>query len=253
MENEWSPIDNKARRLKRMRCSILTAARLFQSDGSLRQRCWMVTLTYRPECEWSAKHVSTCLDGVRHWTKRLRTSFRYAWVLEQHKSGRIHYHLAIWLPIGITLPKFDRRGWWPHGMTQTVTAKFAPGYLAKYVSKGLDDAQEVPIPKGARLCGVGGLKDRALVEWRWWLMPKWAREAIQWMGQARRITGGFRCKLTDMFYPSPWETAIANGRAWYRRKSQPSWISLQTTCEIGTAHESRFSTCAWGSLSWLDA
>lgn len=226
---DWKPIDGKASRLKRMQRGVLTAARLFQSDQSHRWQCWMVTLTYRPDVKWQAKHIRACRDALRKWCERRGIKARTVWVLEQHKSGRVHYHLCIWLPLSITLPHFDDCGWWPHGMTRTERAKFAPGYLAKYVSKGVKqwDDEVVPIPKGARLYGIGGLDSLSRIEWRWWMFPRWMREAIKWLGEARRTKGGYVCKTTGEIFETPYQVRVIRGRCWYRMKDAPHTFQAQ--------------------------
>ena len=82
------------------------------------------------------------------------------------------YLLVLWLPIGITLPKPDKQGWWPHGMTRIEWVKRPVAYLAKYLSK--DDADA--FPKGCRIMGCGGLSEPARNERCWWLMPTWVKD-----------------------------------------------------------------------------
>lgn len=237
LADDWKLIDGRANRVKRLQRAVLTAANLFQREqGGRLYTCWMVTLTYRPDAEWSAKQISSCRDALRKWCDRLGVVPRTIWVLELTKAGVPHYHLCIWLPRHLTLPKFDNRGWWTHGLTRTERAKFAPGYLAKYVSKGATctvdaDGNEVAhtFPKGARLYGVGGLKDIARVEWRWWMMPRWMREAIGWLGQAKRMKGGYVCKQTGEIFATPYEVILRGGRCWFRLKPHES-LSANQTC-----------------------
>jgi hypothetical protein len=96
---------------------------------------------------------------MRAWTTGDRDiPFRYVWVAELQKRGALHYHVAIWLPKRVQLPKFDKQGWWPHGSTQRLIAKNAVGYLMKYLSK---ISPFHKFPKGVRIHGFGGLTQQA--------------------------------------------------------------------------------------------
>jgi hypothetical protein len=107
----------------------------------------------------------------------------YCWVAELTQAGRVHYHMIVWLPQGLTLPKPDKQGWWPHGHTKIEWARKPVGYLAKYASKG--DAQNL-FPKGLRLHGRGGLDTPGRQMVTWWLLPRYVREEFDRPGQ--RIT-----------------------------------------------------------------
>lgn len=73
-------------------------------DGRELARAFL-TFTYRPGVEWQPRHLTECLKRMRHWVERRGVRFRYLWVAEQHKSGRVHYHAIVWLPRGLTTPK----------------------------------------------------------------------------------------------------------------------------------------------------
>lgn len=107
-------IDPVESRLKRMKRRVLTGARLHQEQQP-RFKAAMLTLTYREDGEWQPRHVSELLACVRKWVERRGVRFRYVWVLELTKAGRPHYHVLIWLPRGLTLPKPGKQGWWVHG------------------------------------------------------------------------------------------------------------------------------------------
>lgn len=158
-------------RLRRMRGSVQSAAQLLQEEAQAhghRCKAAMLTLTYRPEVDWSPRHVTGLLKNVREWHKRRGHVCRYAWVLELTEAGRPHYHVLFWLPRGLTLPKPDKQGWWPHGMTRIEWARSPVGYLVKYASKGIDGDE---LPKGARLSGCGGLSGAARAVRSWRLCP----------------------------------------------------------------------------------
>ena len=133
----------------------------------------MITLTYAPDVDWQPWQIRDLLTHYRKWCMRRQVEFRYVWVLELTKAGRPHYHIVAWLPPGITPPKPDKQGWWPHGKTRAEWARSPVGYIAKYASKSSDGRGE--LPKGARLWGSGGVsKDvRGLV--RWACAPSWVR------------------------------------------------------------------------------
>jgi len=170
-------IDPAQLRLWRLRKTIITSARLIQDRmqfGRERFKVAMVTLTYRDVEGWREKHISAYLKSLREWSRRRNFRLRYVWVAELQKRGAVHYHVLVWLPRGVTMPKADARGWWPHGMTKTEWARKPVGYVAKYASKGHNESG-ANFPKGCRIYGVGGLEGDQKDEVRWWNFPKWVR------------------------------------------------------------------------------
>lgn len=205
-------------RLKRMQRSVRTAAELHRDEtraGGFRCRAAMVTLTYAPEIDWQARHVSAFVKAVRQYLARRGFACRFVWVLELTKAGRPHYHALFWLPRGLTLPKPDRRGWWPHGSTRIEWARSPVGYLCKYASKGCAAGD---LPKGARLCGLGGLSvaGRRLRSWR--LCPAWVREVFAVEDRPIRAPGGgWLSRLSGDFEPARWRlVARASDWSWLR-------------------------------------
>ena len=182
-------IDAHALRLRRLKKNVITTARLHQQEvAGTPTKGAMVTLTYRPEDDWDPKQITAYIKRVREWYKR-KTSLplRYVWVLELTKAGKPHYHCLFWLRKGVTMPKADKRGWWPHGWTNTEWARRPVGYLAKYASKGT--AEKMP-PKGARLYGVGGLSLSSRLERAWWNLPTYVRGWGTPLDRWRRALGG---------------------------------------------------------------
>lgn len=243
----WTPIDRQASRLKKMQRSVLTFANIAQRVYPMR-KAWMVTLTYRENRMWRREHVADALRLFRKWCDKAGTTMVYAWVMELTKQGRPHYHIVLWLPTGLQCPFFDGHGWWQHGSSNTIPAKFAPGYLAKYVSKGVnqwDADKPVALPRGARMHGTGGLRGVDLDELRYWLMPRWVREQLEYMGQARRMKGGWICKTSGEMFPTPFEVIFSHGMAWCRRKSQALCMPLVRMRPIEEANASSWLTSAW--------
>ena len=141
---------------------------------------------------------------------------RFAWVQEFTKKGRPHYHVLLWLPPGITLPKPDKRGWWPFGYTKIEWARNAIGYIAKYASKA--DSLHLPA-RGARMHGNGGVTGEALQEQRWWRLPTWARERVVPSDQCRRRKGGgLLVPDTGEILRSPWAVIFRGGSVFLRWK-----------------------------------
>lgn len=215
-------------RIRAMRCkkSIITGARLHDSEatkGSARGAWYMLTATYAKGSSASPRDISDLLKRVRGFFDRAtriryrghRPRFRYLWVGELTKALVPHYHVLIWIPRGIFIPKVDTRGWWPHGMTKIEKARNAVGYLAKYASKFCAAAAEA-FPKGFRTHAVGGLNDESKRELRWWKAPSDAREAFGPLADIRKALGGYVDKLTGEFWPSPWRVFFSQGHtiAW---------------------------------------
>jgi len=194
-------------RWKRLRKNLGVAAKLHQISAQ-RHRALMVTLTYADANGWQPNHVKEYLRHVRQWFKRVTgDALRYVWVAEiqperMKRTGQavMHYHVVFWMPRHVTMPKADKRGWWPHGMTKTEVAQKAVGYVMKYASK-FDTKQG--IIHGARVYGVGGLAaaDRGVRRWCNWPSFVQARAAV-----------------TDRFSPAP-------GGGWLDRSSGEWWPS----------------------------
>ena len=163
------------RRVKKLRTQIWARGQLhtINRPKGFRENVWFVTLTYRGVYDWRPRHISDCLKALRKWCKRRGVPFRYVWVAELQQRGALHYHLAVWLPKKIQLPKLDKQGWWPHGMTQRIIAKSGVGYLMKYLSK-ITPAHR--FPKGVRIHGSGGLNQQARNICSWLNLPSWCKQ-----------------------------------------------------------------------------
>ena len=181
----------------------------------------MLTLTYAPGHNWSPGQISDLVRHIRQWLKRRGVEMRHVWVQEFTKKGRPHYHLLLWLPLGLTLPKPDKRGWWPFGMTKIEWARNAIGYIAKYASKG--DSLCLPA-KGARMHGNGGVTGDALLEQRWWKLPGWLRSTVEPSDRIRRALprsgGGFVHPDTGEVYSSPYIVIFRGGSVFIKLKQE---------------------------------
>ena len=211
-------VDPRKKRLVRMRKSVITGARLHVEDlqrGGFRHSALLLTTTYAPESEWGAGDVTGLVRCIREWCRRRSIAFRYQWVLELTKAGRPHYHLLMFVPRGVMLPKPDKQGWWRLGFTRIERARNAVGYIAKYASKG---ATALGMPKGARLHGGGGLDAPSRAERSWWMLPKWVREVCTIEDSAAKVTGGYLARSTGEFIASPW---VVVGRC-----PEWSWVRL---------------------------
>lgn len=178
-------------RLAKLRRAVGFGARCHSAPvaGHRPDTCLMLTLTYREGVEWKAEHVSGTVRAMRQWLARRGVSCRFVWVAELQKRGAVHYHMAVWLPADTFLPSPDKQGWWPHGSSRTERARGAVGYLMKYLSKGLG-ADDLKLPRGARMFGVGGL-DHAMRRSRRWLgLPGFVRARADIFDDWRPAVGG---------------------------------------------------------------
>jgi len=223
----------RKKRLQGLKKTVITGARLAVEEGTrggFRGSWAMVTLTYREDAKWQRSDMRNLCTHMREYAKRAAFKFRYVWVLELTARGRPHYHLLVWLPTGRTLPKPDKRGWWPHGKTRIEWAIKPVGYIAKYASKGIDFEQAQLIPKGARLCGTGGLSPQSRIQLRWWKSPVWVREIFSSVCDVRRIVGGFVNLETGQFIKSPWRVLFLMGTLFLLKKDTPHTFAHQAHC-----------------------
>lgn len=205
-------IDRTESRNRRMRSSVITAARLLDEQSKAaghRSRVAFVTLTYRGVDDWRPNHFRQFATTVREWCKRRNAKFRYVFKAELQQRGAVHYHMLVWLPKGITLPKPDKQGWWPHGMTKIEYARNPVAYIAKYASKSETGK---PFPKGCRYHGSGGLTGHLLNEKRWWQLPTWAREKFAIEDRATRAEGGGLVSRSDGSYHASPYFVVSHGQ-----------------------------------------
>ena len=192
-------------RVAGMRRGVKAAARCIQEvalAGVGRVTPWMVTLTYAKVDGWGRKHVSEYLNCVRKWGERNGFAVPYVWVAELQKRGAVHYHVVLWLPVRMQLPKADKAGWWRHGMSQRVRAIKPIGYLLKYATKGDEGA----FPRGLRLFGYGGLTAGGRSVRYWLCLPGWVHHRARSFQRITRLPGGlWLVEQTGEVWRSPWE------------------------------------------------
>lgn len=208
-------IDRKKSRLKSLKKGVINGARLHQNellkDGTwAKHQAVFLTLTYAPDIDWEPYHITGCMKHIRNWCDRRGIKCRYVWVAEIQESRKrnfgdgaghcVHYHIMLWIPRSLQLPKPDKQGWWPHGMTKTERARNAVGYIAKYASKGTD----FDFPKGCRLHACGGLNLLSRLERTWWSLPTTIRNMYpDKAGKVRRaLGGGWLDHPTGVWFPS---------------------------------------------------
>lgn len=184
--------DVRAARIGRLRRAVGFAARSHlagsHAAGFRADYVAMLTLTYRGGSgSWMPDDLSKCLRLIRRWMERRGVSPRYVWVAELQKRGVIHYHVALWLPAGMTIPKPDRRAWWPHGASNIKQAQKPVAYLMKYCSKGQAWGE---FPKGARTHGAGGLDFAARRAKRWLGLPSFVKARADIFDDWGRAAGG---------------------------------------------------------------
>lgn len=111
----------------------------------------MWTLTYKDKCWSRAQAVADIHDFVKLWRAFLGRSFPYVWVLEKHKDGSYHVHMAV--QVSLFTEKSTLQRLWGHGIVQFDLPKnLSPGrremrrlacYLSKYISKDFSDDMDV--------------------------------------------------------------------------------------------------------------
>jgi hypothetical protein len=187
-------INTHQARMSRMALTVRTGARMIEETISAvkeRHHCVMQTLTVAPGYKWKAWHISQYIERIRKWAVLGEITLRYVWVCELQRRGAVHYHVMIWLPKRIQLPKADKQGWWTHGSTNT-KAVYAPiSYAIKYTTKGSSEAKLYP--KGCRIAGSGGLTASQRLERAWWACPRWVRDQSKVEDLPRRAKGGGFC------------------------------------------------------------
>ena len=208
-------IDPRKARCQRLRRTVTEAARLHERNaewqsrrlGRSAYRKTFITLTYRPGESWEPCHVSRFVRLMRQWFGRRGESCRFAWVGELQKRGALHYHVLVWVPRRLRLPRPDSCGWWPYGMSNIETARNPVGYMVKYATKTRpEDVKR--LPKGVRLHGNGGHDPVTRVQLRERLWPMWVakawdqRRAEAWCAD-REAEDAWKARRIEVHTPRP--------------------------------------------------
>jgi hypothetical protein len=235
-------VDLRALRVRNTRDVVSAQASMITArlaQDSIRWRLAFITLTYADVDLWAVYQITRCLDAMKKWAKRRGFKLPYVWVAELGESnGRLHYHICVWLPKGNTMPKPDKRGWWPHGWTKIEWARnqrSASAYLAKYMSKGADG--DASFPSGCRIRGAGGLTVSERLRVAWGRCPSYVRERWpDWRDEPRRrFGGGWMSRVTGEWIGAAfmWVGFLTDGRCVIRRLVDPEHAPypLQVACD----------------------
>lgn len=163
----------------------------------------MITLTYHYDT-WEPDHIADFMKIIRSWSTRRKFRLCYCWVAELQRRGVIHYHVLIKLPKGVKLPKPDESGWWRHGSTGIEFVRLSgKRYLSKYYSK--ETQKRGQYPRGARICGAGGLPKTLRLWYSWLLCPHYVKCECDPQDRPQRCRGGYRIRGQDNFFvPTPY-------------------------------------------------
>ncbi|MGJ7531414.1 rolling circle replication-associated protein [Variovorax sp. GB1P17] len=195
-------IDRPQARVTRMRKGVGVGAKclLNLGEGDSGNNV-MVTLTYRgTNADWQPRHVSDYIRAVRKWFAHRCPGQRlkYLWVAEIQDGKRradgigrgvIHYHAIFFLPAGVSMPPADKRGWWPHGFTNTEKGYSPVAYLMSYAKKA-NSKNVGGFPRGSRLYAVGGLDAPGAAIKRWVLWPAYVQGNAAITDRFRPAEGG---------------------------------------------------------------
>lgn len=204
------------RRVKRLKKSVWSSGHLhgMAEKGFRAAKPWFVTLTYASANAWLPRHISAAVQAFRKWCMARGYECRYTWVseiqpkrLERTGEAVVHYHLLAWLPVGVSMPQWDRptrtpsgrhrEAFWGHGMTNTEIAKSGVGYLMKYLSKL---GELTRFPKGLRLYGIGGLCAQGRAVRSWLNLPEWVKVS-HGVGEICRSAGALVVRATGEILP----------------------------------------------------
>lgn len=252
-------VDTARSRISKLGRSIMHSASLHEAaviEQFQRATPIFGRLSYAADVKPAAQDMRQLWGKVRKWfdrqvkgyPKSSKPRFRFCWVAELTKKGRVHYHFILFLPPDMKVPFFDKCGWWPHGSTRVEfitenTTQSTAGYCAKYISKATGGRT---FPKGLRTHGVGGLtRDEASAK-RYHCAPTWVREHFDKDEQPRPMQGGgWFSRVTGQIQTSPYYIISTKaGRVvvgvykWYRDQlSQKSLTQDQINESANDTHD----------------
>lgn len=201
---ETSPslsVEQKRRRKKqraKLR-NIITEANRMSVSNKTYALC--MTLTYESTDDFQTKNISSFIDKLRRWLRRVhKRQLVYVWALERESC--LHYHLIVWLPIGVSLSLDRLSKWWSFGSTWIERCRDVSrwgSYIAKFTKP------KKLFLRGTRLYGYGGLDEAAKTAIARKSMPVWLRKLLPFGERARRRKGGGWENLdTGEVYLSPY-------------------------------------------------
>ena len=196
-----------------MRVGILAAADAIQdslSSSGVRFQAFFQVLTYAAVDGWAPQHIREYLKRLKQWAARQGSFCAYVWTAEMQERGAVHYNVVVWLKRGLTPPKPDKQGWWPHGMTRSGRLRRPVGYIAKYASKR-EQKEGWAFPKGLRLWGTGGGSASVRARVSYAIAPAWLRELVPFGTRVIRVGTHWYSYATGIHYPSPWRYVGASG------------------------------------------
>jgi len=206
-------IDRDSLSIKSLSCKISSVCRVHDSSlpSGTRFRQVFITLTYSDNIPWQVDQIKNYLKIVRSFLARKKIPFRYVWVVEATKKLRPHYHILVWLPYRVRIPKPDVSGHWNFGLSRIEQVRVsASAYIAKYISKMADNLARIyrPAP-GARTFGAGGFGSTGRLAYSYLRLPSWAKKlhVSSATTKSKKISGGYYFYSHDLqlsgFYPSP--------------------------------------------------
>lgn len=269
MLGEALVVDPKRARIGRLRTSVREAAKLHEQAadwashrlGRSAYRKTFITLTYRDGDDWQRRHISEFVKNLRQWMARRGGRCLYVWVAETQKRGALHYHVLVWVPRRLRLPRPDACGWWPYGMSNIETARNPVGYMVKYATK-TTPADLKRLKKGVRLHGNGGHDPVNRVALRQTMAPWWlkqaddARHVAAWYAEEeRREERARRQALCDEAFlagnlpprfdedpddPATWE----GSDAWWDARAQEE-IHQREEADLWAAYADAYAAKGW--------
>jgi hypothetical protein len=170
-------IDNKKKRLERMKSRVVAWSKLQPAGG------WycMITLTYdtlKTKYELGKDYEER---DITEFIKRLKglllrrgvSILGYAWTVELQPSGHVHYHVLLNLDKKIFRFYPDKLGLWKWGDSSFTPANTV-GYIVKYASKGVEQVTG-EYPPGLRIFAVW-IADKFIKKYLVWLFePLWKK------------------------------------------------------------------------------
>lgn len=181
---------------RRINASFKELGRIAKKHG-LYAAC--ITLTYNDDRAHDQRHISRFVTCLRKKLKRLGHPCLYIWTFE--RTGKLHYHVLLWLPHGMKLSSRLLGSWWTWGATWVASCRNAHNWK-RYIAKA---ASKDALPSSVRIFAIGGLDAGGKIAVTMAVLPRWLRNILPKGAVPRRRTGGGWIDLdTGVVYESPW-------------------------------------------------